>query len=347
MSKSLTIRRPDDLHVHLRQDELLGLCCYYSSMVFGRNLVMPNTDPPILTAEDAWHYKSQIINAGFSGSEPLMTIKLTDATTPDTVIKAHRWGVVAAKLYPVGVTTNSADGVTNINGLWPVFAAMQEVGMVLCLHGEHPKTSVFEREAAFLPMLGQIADAFPNLLIVLEHISTSVAADFVAGLAESGASVAATITVHHLMMTVDDLMGGELKPHLFCKPVVKRPADKAALLMAATSGNPCFFFGSDSAPHPRRKKQSDSCSAGVFCAPVAMQALAGVFEGMGSLDKLEDFTSRFGAEFYGLPLNEGFIRLYKEPWKVESPYVYGNTGKVVPFLAGQTLDWQVSPEPGS
>lgn len=332
--RSITIRSPDDFHVHLRRGSLLSSVAPFTEQYFSRALVMPNTSPAIMEAEQVIRYQEEIRLVA-PRLQTLMTIKLTMRTTKATIAAAKLVGVVAAKLYPEGVTTNSQDGVSSIESLYPIFEAMQEVGMVLCLHGELPEMFVMDREWAFLETLQAISMTFPRLKIVLEHITTSDAVKMVLQLPDT---VAATITVHHMKLTLDDVVGGLLKPHNFCKPIPKRHVDKNVLIGAATSGNPKFFLGTDSAPHLIENKECASGCAGVFTAPVALQCLAEIFDNEESLEFLEAFTSEFGAQFYGLPLNEGTITLRRdERWVVSTQY-----GGVVPFLAGETLQWWVS-----
>lgn len=342
---TLRIRRPDDFHVHLRQGEMLRDVLPATALLFGRALVMPNTLPPVLTGEDAQNYESIIREAalrlGAMDFRPLMTIKIVATTTPQTITDAKARGVVAGKLYPEGVTTNSEDGVREIRSLYPVFERMQAEGMVLCLHGETPGVFCMNREAVFVRMtLQDLAGAFPKLRIVLEHVTT---AEGVCTVKNLPATVAATITPHHLVLTLDDVVGDKLRPHHFCKPIAKTPRDRAMLIEAATSGSPKFFLGTDSAPHARDQKECASGCAGVFCAPVAMEVLAEVFEDHGAMEQLEAFTSVFGARFYGLPLNEGHVTLIKG----DTPYAvpeYIDCGRqeqaaVSPLRAGGTLRW--------
>jgi dihydroorotase len=336
-SLSLTLRRPDDLHLHLRDGALLAQVLPHSAAAFGRGLVMPNTEPPVVTGADAERYRKEILSVRPDGSpfEPLMTIKIVPSTTPAIVRDAAAAGVVAGKLYPEGVTTNSSDGVRDVLALGSVFAAMSDAGLVLCLHGESPDAFCLDREERFLfEVLPELARSFPDLRIVLEHVSTAAAVDWVQH--QPGTNVAATITVHHLLLTLDDVVGGMLAPHHFCKPVAKRPADRAAIVAAAVSGDPRFFLGTDSAPHPRAAKESAHGCAGVFTAPVALPLLATVFEEQGALAALEGFCSVHGAAFYGLPPNPGTVRLVREPWTVPADY-----DGVVPLNAGSTLPWQV------
>lgn len=329
----LTIRRPDDFHLHLRQGAMLSAVLPATARQFGRAIIMPNTDSPILTAADVERYRRQIL-AEDSGLTPLMTIKLVPATTPVGILEARAVGTIAGKLYPEGVTTNSDDGVRDIRGMYPVFDAMERSGMVLCLHGESPGAFCLDREKDFLRHLVDIAGTFQRLKIVLEHITTDEAVKMVSCLP---GNVAATITVHHLYLTLDDVIGGLIRPHTFCKPIAKRPEDRTALIAAAVSGNPKFFLGTDSAPHLRERKECDGGCAGVFSAPMAMQALAWLFvEGCQAHDRLEKFTSRFGAEFYGLPLNEGKLELIREPKPVPR-----EVAGVVPFMAGEIIPWSL------
>jgi dihydroorotase len=333
----IKINRPFDLHVHLRDGKMLERMVKHTSAHFGHALVMPNTTKPILTAEDAQEYKREICRIAALENlphfTPLMTIKLVASTTPEIVRQASKAGVIAGKLYPEGVTTNSADGVSNFESLYPVFEAMQECDMVLCLHGEVPGVFVLDREAAFLKTLIDISRAFPNLRIVLEHVTTEEAVETVRLLPYN---VSATITVHHLFTTLDDVIGGMLRPHLFCKPVAKTEGDRKALIGAAIGDSMRFFLGTDSAPHLVGKKECSSGCAGVFTAPVAMACLAEIFEQYGALERLQGFTSTFGRVFYRLPPGPGTLELVKEPWVVPAEY-----DGVVPFRAGETLPWKV------
>jgi dihydroorotase len=335
MSTTLTLRSVDDFHVHLRQGDMLTQVLPYTALHCARALVMPNTTPPILTAEDLLNYQKEIEAAIPKGSafKPLMTFKVVPGTTPAQVKELKAAGAVAGKLYPEGVTTNSEDGVSDFKALYPVYEAMQKEGLVLCLHGEVPGVFSLDRESAFLSTLHQLAKDFPDLRIVLEHATTAEAIAMVESLP---ANVAATLTVHHLRITLDDVIGDKINPHHFCKPIAKRPEDRSALVKAATSGNPKFFLGTDSAPHSVESKECACGAAGVYTAPVMLPVLAELFEEMGALEKLEAFTSEFGAKFYGLPLNETHLTLIKKPWTVEATY-----NGVVPFMAGKELQWHV------
>ncbi len=335
--KELFIRRPDDFHCHLRNGNMLEKVLWHTAHVFGRAIIMPNTEPPILTDKDIIDYRNgieiQLEEQHCYQFAPLMTVQITESTTPKMIEEARRVGAVAGKVYPIGVTTNSGNGVRDFEKMHKVFKKMEEVNMLLLLHGEKPDIFCLNREKEFLNTLIGIHQKFPELKIVMEHITTKEAIDMVKKLT----NVAATITAHHLVLTLDDVVGGLLSPHNFCKPIAKYPKDRNALLEAATSGNPKFFFGSDSAPHRKDRKECSGGCAGIFSAPVAIQLLAEIFEKAGRLDKLENFVSTFGAIFYDLPLNEESITLVKKDWIVPKEY-YG----IVPFMAGQKLSWQVA-----
>lgn len=305
---------------------------------------MPNTNPAIITVSGIVRYRDEIdMAAGNDGFEPLMTVKLTGSTTPAIIKDAKAAGITAVKLYPVGVTTNSADGVSveNIEELFPIFQIMQDQDIVLSIHGELPNKYVLLREELFLVKLAQIALSFPRLRIVLEHITTQAAVTAVCKLPKN---VAATITLHHMMITLDDVLcykqdGGEfLNPHNYCKPVAKSPADRWALLEVVRSGNPKFFFGSDTAPHLCEKKESSCGCAGVWSAPVLLPLLCQTFERYEMLERLEPFVSQFGAEFYRLPLNSGQVTLTECEPVIVPPIING----IVPFWAGKGLKWSVS-----
>ncbi len=339
----LVLRRFDDMHCHFRLSPLLDEVLPFTAQYVERAIVMPNTRPrAILTADDVVWYRGEIfrvLNQLLYTTEfnPLMTIEVRDSTTPDDVRRAHEVGTIAGKVYPRGVTTNSGEGLTsffNINAL-SVFEAMQDVGMLLLLHGEldKPRTLVTKREEAFLPILPRLVGRFPRLKIVLEHISTRTAVETVQ---ELGGNVAATITAHHLCTTLNDVIGSGLQPHNACMPMPKDFDDLDALIEAATSGNPKFFLGSDTAPHLREKKECGKGACGVYTAPILPQLLAEIFESVGCLDRLADFATRFGARFYELPLNTGTITLVKEEWTVPD-----QIRSVVPFRAGTKLQWSL------
>ncbi|MBI2482973.1 dihydroorotase [Candidatus Uhrbacteria bacterium] len=342
MTPSFTIRAPDCFHTHLRNGALLGAVLPYYVRQFARVLAMPNLKPrEVRTAEDAERYAEAIRQARVEQglSEPftaLLTLFLTDATTPLDIEEAHRAGVVAAKYYPLGVTTNSDAGVRDIFALGPVLRQMEESGMVLCVHGEVPGINAALAEEAFLPTLQRLAFEFPRLRIVFEHISTAAAVACVASLPKT---VAASITVHHACITraqVFNVFGDICDAHLYCKPIAKEEADRRAVRQMMTSGDPRFFFGSDSAPHPRAMKEGAGCAAGVFSAPVAIETLVEIFEEDQVLERLEDFTSRFGAQFYGLERNTGCIECTCTDWVVPE-----ECGGVVPFRHGGTIHWQM------
>lgn len=328
----IELLQPDDFHVHFRQG---AAAAFYAKDAleagFARVLVMPNTLPPVTDAAGLRAYR-QLLSESARGLEPLMTFKIKPSLARDEVAALAQAGAVAGKLYPEGATTNSEDGVRRLEDADGVFALMEELDLVLCLHGEEPSAFSMDREAAFLTGFRALRRRFPRLRIVLEHVSTAEGAQAVL---EAGPRTAATITAHHLCYTFDDLAGGSLKPHLFCKPLLKRPEDRRALRQAAFSGNPAFFFGSDSAPHARENKESALCSAGCYTMPVSLPLLAELFEAEGRLDRLEPFLAHYGADFYELPRNTGKIVLERRPWVVPESY-HG----VVPPNAGQTLVWQ-------
>lgn len=334
----IALPRGDDMHCHFRNGDILKDVLPHTVKQFGRAIAMPNTKPPVLTGKDANNYRNEIRkNCPFferNEFEPLMTIKITDGTNTEMVREASKYGVVAGKVYPVGVTTNSEDGVSDFRSMYPVFAEMQKQGMLLLLHGEVPAPCFcMDREKEFLDTLYDLFKYFPSLRIVLEHITTREAVEAVKNLPEN---VRATITAHHLMITLDDVVGNMLNPHNFCKPIAKRPEDRNALREAATSGNPKFFYGGDSAPHPKHAKEDSHGCAGVFNAPVALPVLAEVFEEENALDKLPDFVGTFGAEFYGLQPNTGTVELKKTSWVVPKAY-----SGIVPFAAERILAWKV------
>ena len=333
-SQTLTIRKPDDWHVHLRDGEMLIRVARYTARQFARAVVMPNLVPPVTTVEAARDYRKRILEVTSPGFTPLMTCYLTDRTSPDEIDRGFRENVwVAAKLYPAGATTNSASGVTDIRNVYPVLARMEKIGMVLCVHGEvtDPDIDVFDREAVFINrVLSRIVSDFPELKIVLEHITTSDAVEFVAT-----GRVAATITPQHLIINRNAMFAGGLRPHAYCLPVAKREEHRLAVRKAATSGWPNVFLGTDSAPHPREAKESSCGCAGIFNAPFALESYATVFEEEGALDKFEAFASINGARFYDLPINEETITL--ERAELEVPH---DIDGIVPFHAGERLRWR-------
>jgi dihydroorotase len=331
----ITIRRPDDWHVHLRDGDMLRTVAPYTARQFARAIIMPNLVPPITGVEAARDYRKRILEATPPGFTPLMTCYLTDRTDADEVARGHSEGVwVAAKLYPAGATTNSDSGVTDIRNIYPVLARMEKIGMVLCVHGEvtDPDVDVFDREAVFIDrVLTRLVSDFPELKIVLEHITTSDAVDFV-----NSGQVSATITPQHLVINRNALFAGGLRPHAYCLPVAKREEHRLAVRRAAVSGKPNIFLGTDSAPHARHAKESACGCAGIFNAPFALETYATVFEEEDALDKLEAFASVNGARFYDLPVNEELVML--ERWTVEVPQEIDG---LVPFHAGETLRWRL------
>ena len=337
--QSLTIRRPDDWHVHLRDGEMLRLVAPFTARQFARAIVMPNLVPPITTIPAAADYRERIWEAAGREFKPLMTYYLADESNPDVVESGFNDDVwIAAKLYPANATTNSAFGVTDVRNIYPVLNRMQQIGMVLCIHGEvtDPDVDVFDREAVFIDrILGPLMRDFPELRIVLEHITTEEAANFVE---TAGPSLAATITPQHLMINRNAMFERGLRPHAYCLPVAKREKHRRAVRRAATSGSPKFFLGTDSAPHTRGAKESSCGCAGIFNAPYALEAYATVFEEEGALDLLEAFASENGPNFYRLPLNEGTITL--ERIANEVPDALGARDiELVPFLAGREIGW--------
>jgi dihydroorotase len=335
-SQTLTIRRPDDWHVHLRDGEMLRKVAPYTARQFARAIVMPNLVPPVTTPEAAAEYRERIVAAAGRGFTPLMTCYLIDQTNPDELARGFEEGIwIAAKLYPAGATTNSASGVTDIRNIYPALAWMQNIGMVLCVHGEvtNPEVDVFDREAVFIErILWRLVDDFPKLKIVLEHITTADAVDFVAA---NGPNVGATVTPQHLIMNRNAIFAGGLRPHAYCLPVAKREKHRLAVRKAATSGASNIFLGTDSAPHARHAKESACGCAGIFNAPFALESYATVFEEQGALDRLEAFASVNGPSFYGLPLNDGTVTLEKAATKVPD-----EIDGLVPFHAGETLPWR-------
>jgi len=336
-SQTLTIRKPDDWHVHLRDGEMLIRVAGYTARQFARAIVMPNLVPPITSVEAARDYRKRVLEVTQPGFTPLMTCYLTDRTSPDEIARGFAEGVwTAAKLYPAGATTNSASGVTDIRNIYPVLTRIEKIGMVLCVHGEvtDPEIDVFDREAVFIDrILTRIVSDFPELKVVLEHVTTSDAADFV----RSG-RVAATVTPQHLVINRNAMFAGGLRPHAYCLPVAKREEHRLAVRRLATSGLPNVFLGTDSAPHERHAKESSCGCAGIFNAPFALESYVQVFEEEDALHKFEAFASVNGARFYGLPLNEDLVML--ERTEVEVPHEID--GGIVPFHAGEMLRWRLA-----
>ena len=341
---SLTIRRPDDWHLHLRDGDALRAVLPHTAAQFARAIVMPNLKTPVTTTGQALAYKRRIIEALPSGSkfEPLMTLYLTDRTDPTEVEKAKASGAVYGfKLYPAGATTNSDSGVTDIRKLDSVLARMAELGVVLQVHGEvtDPNIDVFDREARFIgSVLAPVIDRYPNLRVVFEHITTREAVEFVRG-ARKG--VGATITPQHLLMNRNALFTGGIRPHHYCLPVLKTEADRRALLETIASGDPRFFLGTDSAPHARHTKEAPCGCAGIYSAHAAIELYTEAFEAAGALAKLNGFASEHGAAFYGLPYNEGTVTLTKESWDVPASYRFGSD-ELVPLRAGEKVLWRVA-----
>jgi len=340
-SQTLTIRRPDDWHVHLRDGDMLRAVAPYTARQFARAIVMPNLVPPVTTPKSAAAYRDRIIEAAGPGFTPLMTCYLTDETRPDDIARGFEEGIwVAAKLYPAGATTNSASGVTDIRSIYAALERMQKIGMVLCVHGEvtDPDVDVFDREAVFIErILSRIVADFPSLKVVLEHITTAEAADFVT---DSGANIGATVTPQHLRINRNAIFAGGLRPHAYCLPVAKREKHRLAVRKAATSGARNIFLGTDSAPHARHAKESACGCAGIFNAPYALESYVGVFDAEGALDKFEGFASLNGPQFYGLPLNEGTVTLERSDEEVPERIESGGID-LVPFHAGETLGWKL------
>ncbi|MGI4878533.1 MAG: dihydroorotase [Janthinobacterium lividum] len=344
MTDRITLRRPDDWHLHLRDGAMLAGVLDHSARVFGRAIVMPNLKVPVTTVADAVAYRRRITAALRPGRafEPLMTAYLTDDADPHEIARGHTEGVfAAAKLYPANATTNSAAGVTDVRRLTGVLEAMERCGMPLLVHGEvtDPATDIFDREAVFIErILSRLVDEFPALRIVFEHVTTADAVDFVTA---AGPQVAATITPHHLTYSRNAMFAGGIRPHLYCLPVVKRERHRLALRAAAVSGNAKFFLGTDSAPHPVADKESACGCAGVFNAPVALESYAAVFDEEGALDRLQGFASEHGPRFYGLPVNPDEIVLERAALVVPHEIAAGND-RLVPFHAGDTLGWRLA-----
>jgi len=336
-SQTLTIRRPDDWHVHLRDGEMLRRVVPYTARQFARAIVMPNLVPPITTVEAAAAYRDRIVAAAGPGFTPLITCYLTDDTNPDELQRGFEekaW--IAAKLYPAGATTNSASGVTDIRRIYPALERMERIGMVFCVHGEvtDPEVDIFDREAVFIErVLDPVAREFPALKIVFEHITTKEAAQFVEG---AGENIAATVTPQHLIINRNAIFAGGLRPHAYCLPVAKREKHRLAVRKAATSGSSKFFLGTDSAPHSREAKESACGCAGLFNAPFALESYVQVFEEEDALDKFEAFASVNGPSFYGLPINEETVTFEREELQVPD-----EIDGLVPFHAGDVVRWRL------
>ncbi|MGA1317896.1 MAG: dihydroorotase [Rubrivivax sp.] len=343
MEQQLTLRRPDDWHLHLRDGAAMASVLPWTARQFARAIVMPNLRPPVTTAAMAQAYRQRILAALPEGLsfEPLMTLYLTDNTPPDEILRAREAGVVALKLYPAGATTNSDAGVTDIRRTWRTLEAMQREGLLLLVHGEvtDSEIDIFDREAVFIDrVMTPLRRDFPELKIVFEHITTREAADYVA---EAGPRTAATLTAHHLLYSRNALFVGGLRPHWYCLPVLKREVHRQALVRAATSGHPRFFLGTDSAPHAAALKEQSVCGAGCYTAPAALELYAEAFEAAGALDRFEAFASLNGPAFYGLPPNEDRVTLRREAWTLPERLDFGDA-EVKPLRGGETLTWRLA-----
>lgn len=340
----ITLQKPDDWHLHLRDGAMMEGVLPHSAQHFSRAIIMPNLVPPVVTKADAQAYRDRILTALPEGAQfdPLMTLYLTEDTTPTDVKDAAESGLVkAVKLYPAGATTNSASGVRDFDKMRPVFEAMAEIGLPLCVHGEvtRPEIDIFDREAVFIDeVLDPIRRATPGLRVVMEHITTAEAAAYAA---DGGDDLAATITVQHLMLDRNDMLVGGIRPHFYCLPILKRGTHRPHLVKAATSGSPRFFLGTDSAPHATDTKENACGCAGCFTAPVAMACLAQVFDEAGALDQLETFTSRSGPAFYGLPVNDDTLTLEKGDAIDIPDHIDTKAGPVTVFNPGRPVHWRV------
>ncbi len=342
MTQELTLIRPDDWHLHVRDGAALNVVVPHTAAQFARAIIMPNLKPPVTTAAQALAYKQRILAAVPQGMqfEPLMTLYLTDNLPADEIARAKDAGVVAAKLYPAGATTNSDAGVTDLRKTYKTLEAMQKAGMLLLVHGEVTSSDIdlFDREAVFIDtQLIPLRKDFPELKIVFEHITTQEAAQYVAA---SDKYTGATITAHHLLYNRNVIFTGGIRPHYYCLPVLKRETHRQALVKAATSGSPKFFLGTDSAPHPAQLKEHATGCAGCYTAHAAMPMYAEAFDNAGALDKLEGFASFHGADFYGLPRNTGTLTLRKESWTPPESFVFGEAD-LKPLRSGEALPWRV------
>ncbi len=342
MTQEITITRPDDWHLHVRDGEPLATVVPHTAAQFGRAIIMPNLKPPVTTAQQALDYKRRILAAVPAGVafEPLMTLYLTDNLPPDEIQRAKDAGVVAAKLYPAGATTNSDAGVTDLRKTYKTLEAMQREGLLLLVHGEvtSPDIDLFDREAVFIEQqLMPLRRDFPELKIVFEHITTKEAAQYVQA---SDSYLGATITAHHLLYNRNAIFTGGIRPHYYCLPVLKREVHRQALVAAATSGNPKFFLGTDSAPHPVHLKEHATGCAGCYTAHAAIEMYAEAFDLAGALDKLESFASFHGADFYGLPRNTGTITLRRESWTPPQSFPFGQA-ELKPLRSGESLPWRM------
>jgi dihydroorotase len=342
MTGQLTITRPDDWHLHLRDGAEMAAVVAFTAQRFGRAIVMPNLKPPVTTTAQALAYCARILAALAPDCRfvPLMTLYLTESTTPEEIERAQQAGIVGVKYYPAGATTNSAAGVTDLAHTYAVLERMEALGLPLLVHGEvtDPDVDVFDREKVFLErVLAPLLRRLPRLRLVVEHCTTREAVQFVRA---HGPNVAATLTPQHLLLNRSAMFRGGLRPHLYCLPVLKREHDREALLEAATSGSPKFFLGTDSAPHARHTKENACGCAGVFSAHAGIELYAEAFELAGRLDRLEGFASHYGADFYGLPRNADSIVLERRPWQPPAAYRFG-THELVPFRAGEDIHWRL------
>ena len=342
-SETLTITRPDDWHLHVRDGAALASVVPHTAAQFGRAIIMPNLRPPVTTTVQALSYKERIAQAvpAAMAFEPLMTLYLTDVTPPDEIARAAEAGIVALKLYPAGATTNSDAGVTDIRKTYKTLEAMQRAGLKLLVHGEVTDSEIdlFDCEAVFIDrVMAPLRKDFPELKVVFEHITTKEAAQYVA---DADAHTAATITAHHLLYNRNAIFLGGIRPHYYCLPVLKREVHRQALVQAATSGSPKFFLGTDSAPHPAHLKEHPCGCAGCYTALTALELYAEAFEAAGALDKLEGFASFFGADFYGLPRNSGRVTLRKETWTIPDEVAFGEA-VVKPLRGGEVLKWRIA-----
>jgi len=341
MSDSITITRPDDWHLHVRDGAAMATVVPHTAAQFGRAIIMPNLKPPVTTAAQALAYKDRILAAVPAGVrfEPLMTLYLTDNLPPDEIRRAKEAGVVALKLYPAGATTNSDAGVTDLRKTYPTLEAMQRKGLPLLVHGEvtSPDIDLFDREAVFIDQqLIPLRRDFPGLKVVFEHITTREAAHYVR---DADALTAATITAHHLLYNRNAIFTSGIRPHYYCLPVLKRETHRLALVEAAISGSAKFFLGTDSAPHPAHLKEHATGCAGCYTGHAAMELYAEAFDAAGALDQLEGFASFHGADFYGLPRNQGTLTLKREAWTVPDSYPFGET-ELKPLRSGESLAWK-------
>ncbi len=342
-TNSLTLLRPDDWHLHVRDGSALAAVVPDTARQFARAIIMPNLKPPVTTAAQAVAYRERIRAAvpGGIAFEPLMTLYLTDTLPPDEIERAQAAGIVALKLYPAGATTNSDAGVTDIRKTYPTLEAMQRLGLPLLVHGEvtDPDIDLFDRERVFIDTrMIPLRRDFPELKIVFEHITTAEAAHYVS---EAGLHTAATITAHHLLYNRNAIFLGGIRPHYYCLPVLKREVHRRALVMAATSGSPKFFLGTDSAPHAATLKEHAVGCAGCYTALTALELYAEAFDAVDALDKLEGFASCFGADFYGLPRNTGTVTLRRESWVLPEALPFGDA-ELKPLRGGETLHWKLS-----